>query len=82
MRDATTPGGLAERPVLSNGHAGCGGRVRDTDRPKDRYCALARPYVPWVRISGADMRKRCGKPAVRGLNSLTGQGAQKAKAGS
>ena len=30
--------------MLSNGHAGCGGRVRETGRSKYRYRALARPY--------------------------------------
>jgi hypothetical protein len=35
-------------------------------RSKYRNRALARPYVPWVCISGAGMRRRCGKPTVRG----------------
>jgi hypothetical protein len=52
--------------VLSNGHAGCGGRARETGRSKYRYRVLARPYLLWVRITGAGMRRRCGKPTVRG----------------
>jgi hypothetical protein len=54
--------------VLSNGHAGCGGRVRETGRSKYRYRALARPYPsrsakpPWCR----------GKPTARKAQSLGG----------
>jgi hypothetical protein len=52
--------GLVERPVLSNGHAGCGGRVKETDRSKYRHRALARPYPSG---SGAPFG-RAGKPEV------------------
>jgi hypothetical protein len=46
--------------VLSNGHAGCGGRVRETDRPKDRHRALVRPYPP-----GSSRDDAAGGPTVR-----------------
>jgi hypothetical protein len=32
-----------ESPVLSNGHAGFGGRPEETDRSKDRHRASGRP---------------------------------------
>ena len=51
--------------MLSNGHAGCGGRVRETDRPKDRHRALARPY-PSGPALGA------GGPTVREAESRGG----------
>ena len=47
--------------MLSNGHAGCGGRARETGRSKYRNRALARPYPTesgpsWWRV---------GRPTVR-----------------
>ena len=50
-----------ESPVLSNGHAGFGGRVRETGRSKYRHRALIRPYP-----SGPRRLWCCGKPTVRG----------------
>ena len=60
--------------MLSNGHAGCGGRVRETGRPKDRYRALARPYLPGSALPGAGMRGRCGRPTVMGAEVPGGIG--------
>jgi hypothetical protein len=34
-----------ESPVLSNGHAGFGGRPEETDRSKDRHRASGRPNL-------------------------------------
>ncbi len=34
-----------ESPVRGDVHAGFGGRVGETERPKDRHRASARPYV-------------------------------------
>jgi hypothetical protein len=40
----TIPTRLAESPVPGNRHAGFGGRVEETGRPKGQYRASARPY--------------------------------------
>jgi len=42
--DHTIPTRLAESPVPGNRHAGFGGRVEETGRPKGQYRASARPY--------------------------------------
>ncbi len=34
-----------ESPVRGDAHAGFGGRAGETDQPKDRHRAPARPYV-------------------------------------
>jgi IS30 family transposase len=44
MRNSDTPTGLAESPVLSNGHAGFGRRDEETDQSKDRHRASSRPH--------------------------------------
>ena len=36
--------GLVERPVLGNGHAGCGRRLGETHRWKHRQGAPGRPH--------------------------------------
>jgi putative transposase len=41
------PTGLAESPVLSNGHAGFGRRAEETDQSKDRHRASSRPHRQW-----------------------------------
>jgi hypothetical protein len=46
--------------VLSNGHAGCGGRARETGRSKYRHRALAPPYP-----SGSGRQAAAGQPTVR-----------------
>jgi hypothetical protein len=40
----TIPTRLAESPVPGNRHAGFGGRVEETGRPRGQYRASARPY--------------------------------------
>ncbi len=41
--------GLVESPVPSNGHAGFGGRPKETGWSKGQYRASGRPYVILVR---------------------------------
>jgi hypothetical protein len=52
--------------VLSNGHAGFGGRVRETGRSKYRHRALIRPYPSGSTTAGG------GKPTVRKAQLLGG----------
>jgi hypothetical protein len=60
--------------VLSNGHAGCGGRARETGRSKYRYRALARPYPVVDRVLAAIKQKtvsgaRTAKIVISGLSA-------------
>jgi hypothetical protein len=56
--------------VLSNGHAGCGGRARETGRSKYRYRALARPYPTKSSLAWL----RAGRPTVREAETFGGIG--------
>lgn len=56
--------------MLSNGHAGCGGRARETGRSKYRYRALARPYPTKSSLAWW----RAGRPTVREAETFGGIG--------
>jgi RNA-directed DNA polymerase len=56
MRTTTLiPPGLVESPVLSNGHAGFGGRPKETGWSRDQHRASGRPYVVLVHGARADV---------------------------
>jgi hypothetical protein len=46
MGNHTTRTGLVERPLLGNGHGGCGRRLGETHRWKHRQDAPGRPHGP------------------------------------
>ena len=77
LRDTSRPTGLAESPVLSNGHVGFDGRPGETDQPRDRHRASAdqtavrarrtrRQYSLWH----ADVRVSCGSSSATTAPSM------------
>jgi hypothetical protein len=61
--------GLVERPLLGNGHGGCGRRLGETHRWKHRQGAPSRPHV---RHEAPGIEWRC-KDFTAGQSQLTGE---------
>ena len=50
MRTTPAQTGLVERPLLGNGHGGCGRRPGETHRWKHRHGAPGRPHGPHAAL--------------------------------
>src|SRR5215212_7073562 len=70
--------GLVERPVLGNGHAGCGRRPGETHRWKHRQGAPGRPHFylleahelePWL-VNAKDVKHLPGRPKTDKLDAV------------
>jgi IS30 family transposase len=65
MRTSGIPAGLAESPVLSNGHAGFGRRAEETDRLKGRHRASVRPHYQALYLQARGELRTQLKVALR-----------------
>ncbi len=70
--------GLVERPLLGNGHGGCGRRLGETHRWKHRQGAPGRPHFylleaqgfdPWL-VNAKDVKHLPGRPKTDKLDSV------------
>jgi transposase len=78
MRSHGPRTGLVERPLLGNGHGGCGGRLGETHRWKHRQGAPGRPHFylleaqgfePWL-VNARDVKHLPGRPKTDKLDAV------------